>query len=140
MVDLVRWLGEQLDADEQTARAVKPDPGLAPTDPVEFILAGQDFSSTATEAAERHVRRFADPSRVMREIDAKRQVLADFEESLKRSKEFSRRAKSGEETEVQKQQRHEENIRLLVLLKVVKQLASAYSDREGYAEALASLG
>lgn len=78
MDDLVRWLGEQLDEDAATVAAVQPDPGLSPQEPIEFILAGQDITVPATEAAERHIRRFADPARVLREIAADRRLLAEF--------------------------------------------------------------
>jgi hypothetical protein len=78
MDELVRWLGEQLDEDERIAGKTTPDGRLAPADPIEFILAGQDVATAATEAAEQHIRQFADPARVLREIDAKRQMLAEL--------------------------------------------------------------
>lgn len=77
--DLAQWLGEQLHEDERTAREVRPDPGLSPQDPIAFILAGQDITFPSTEAAERHIGRFTDPARVLRDIDAKRELLSRYE-------------------------------------------------------------
>ena len=77
MTDLAAWLTTQLDADAATVGAVRPDPDLSPQEPIEFILAGQDITVPSTEAAERHIREFADPARVLREIDSKRRMTRE---------------------------------------------------------------
>jgi hypothetical protein len=100
--DLVQWLGQQLDEDERTARAARPRPGdetsgewvayphrpTSPTDDPsrdvhlvgcqepderEWVVAetGQaDRASVVAEFIAEH-----DPARVLREIDAKRDLL-----------------------------------------------------------------
>ena len=86
MDDLSRWLGEQLDEDERIARAATPGPWEQAPERVGFLASAEywyvvDCSGTATarENAE-HVAEW-DPARVLREIDAKRQLIADYVES-----------------------------------------------------------
>jgi hypothetical protein len=68
--DLVQWLRAQLDEDERTARAAD---------------AAKDdnwwWGPDSESAAERHVARH-DPARVLREIDAKRQLIELHQERL----------------------------------------------------------
>jgi hypothetical protein len=84
--DLVQWLGQQLDEDERIARAATAGPWTAmgqgvldPSPPsnrlgigmaVGHAAASADYNETAEHIA-RH-----DPARVLREIDAKRQIIA----------------------------------------------------------------
>jgi hypothetical protein len=90
MDELVQWLREQLDDDERTARAATDGPWttmgqrvLDPSPPsnrlgigmaVGHAAASADYNETAEHIA-RH-----DPERVLREIDAKRQLLYQFEQ------------------------------------------------------------
>ena len=90
MVDLVRWLGEQLDEDERIARATTE---RQPYDEWDAVGAGDDddaarshwevvkiarmAQSPAARALAIHIAAH-DPARVLREIDAKRRMLADF--------------------------------------------------------------
>lgn len=100
MEDIVRWVGEQLDTDERILRAAADELGGLPlggewTYDGQYVLAthernlvavgSQDFMSVEIG---RHIKEW-DPSRVLREIDAKRKLLilhrpvrrADFTES-----------------------------------------------------------
>lgn len=90
MDDLVRWLGEQLDTDERIARAATSGPwhvteydyatdfaaGIGTT-PGEVDVVGHGYEGGGVERIEdaRHIAAH-DPSRVLREIDAKRRLLA----------------------------------------------------------------
>ncbi|MFG3127379.1 DUF6221 family protein [Streptomyces tendae] len=89
MDDLVQWLRAQLDDDERTARAATPGPwkqsGIGEYGwGVSFSVPG-----TGVEAADSdqgrpdadHIARH-DPTRVLREIDAKRRTLIRCEEAL----------------------------------------------------------
>lgn len=67
MDDLVRWLGEQLDEDERIARACA---GNGEWDADGLAFYAPELSPEVRGHAERH-----DPARVLREIDAKRQLL-----------------------------------------------------------------
>lgn len=64
--DLVRWLGEQLDEDERIVREANTSPEMVTGIPGSYAAA-----PVALLIAE-----FAGPARVLREIDAKRQILA----------------------------------------------------------------
>ncbi|MEU3683745.1 DUF6221 family protein [Streptomyces sp. NPDC030592] len=88
MDDLVQWLRAQLDDDERTARAATGEEwdAIAPSQPyVIFDVAAHKANKTletvgrvaAVERAEdrAHIARH-DPARVLREIDAKRQLFA----------------------------------------------------------------
>ncbi|MFD5491586.1 DUF6221 family protein [Streptomyces sp. NPDC127091] len=106
MDELVRWLGQQLDEDERTARAAaEPEQWVelnrAPQQSwsVEYwadpdraaVVAGgssahpvavttQGMADTDAEARAAHIATH-DPARVLREIDAKRQILRDLEQA-----------------------------------------------------------
>ena len=58
------------------AAAIEPDPGLHPPQPVEFILANQEVTTRATEAAERFIRANT-PADVLRRVTAEREILAE---------------------------------------------------------------
>lgn len=77
MTDLVKSLHAALDAAETEAEKADQDsPELYPANPVEFILAGQDITTPATEAAERHIRTWT-PAAVLLRIAADRKQLAE---------------------------------------------------------------
>lgn len=100
MDDLVQWLGQQLDVEEQVARESTPGPWRnAPTArhhatasgrSEEAVFAappetGATVVATTGEAVERrhlvdaeHIARH-DPARVLREIDAKRKIIAEHD-------------------------------------------------------------
>jgi hypothetical protein len=76
--DPLAFLHATLQAAQAEAEAANLDAlDHEPSNPVEFILAGQDITTTATEAAERHIRRH-DPAAVLRRIAADRKLLADL--------------------------------------------------------------
>lgn len=82
MDELVRWLGEQLDEDERTARAATLGPwvqsGIGDYGwTVDFGRPGAGVETADTEQglADADFIAAHNPARVLREIDAKRQVL-----------------------------------------------------------------
>jgi hypothetical protein len=138
--DLVQWLRDQLDEDEQVAREATPGPWRnAPTPRHRVTASGRSeeavFASppdvgatvvaTTGEAVERrhlvdaeHIARH-DPARVLREIDAKRKLLAAYAEvaanDVDESYEYAYGWANG-------------------LGHAVRLLAEAYADRPGYRE------
>lgn len=66
MEELVRWLGEQLDADERIARAADTEKAT-----------GWWWWPDSESAAERHIAEH-NPDRVLREIDAKRKIVERY--------------------------------------------------------------
>jgi hypothetical protein len=131
-VDLVQWLGEQLDEDERIARAAAPGPWqVDSTIHTESINAGNGTTVIAggrwgdeasvfeSDEDAAHVVRH-DPARVLREIEAKRAIVARYERAME-----NRRA-------------HPKDLAsagaLLALHGVVGLLALPYADREGYRE------
>lgn len=66
MDDLVRWLGAQLDEDERILREANTSPEMVTGIPRSYAAA--PVALLITE--------FADPARVLREIDSKRRMLA----------------------------------------------------------------
>ncbi|WP_435279143.1 DUF6221 family protein [Streptomyces sp. 1222.5] len=157
MDELVRWLGEQLDEDERIARAaiaaVGDVPGAADwrfgnayTDEggtywqittmtpstdgfslVELVGCGMSGGGAHEPEIARHAVEH-DPARVLREIDAKRHMVADYGEAL-RMRDRLEPNTSG--------YRHWDN-RALGLLHALRHAAAVYTDRPGYAEALAA--
>lgn len=85
MDELVRWLTAYLDEDERIARAATPGPWkLARQRGVEWVSSAEYWAvadcsdaDPARENAE-HVAAW-DPARVLREIDAKRKVIEQYE-------------------------------------------------------------
>ena len=151
-MDLVRWLGEQLDEDERIARAAgrlsgslsggvpdvgerwrvsgshaddggtywsvttaSPDLDRIPT--VEMVGSGMSGGGAHTEEVAAHIAEH-DPARVLREIEAKRQLVERYERAME-----NRRA-------------HPDDLAsagaLLALHGAVKLLALPYADRPGY--------
>jgi hypothetical protein len=78
MDDLVRWLRAQLDDDEQIAReAHAPNWSTDGRRGLHYGVEDGWMTDALTTADADHIARH-DPARVLREIDAKRQLLADF--------------------------------------------------------------
>ncbi|MGQ5576738.1 DUF6221 family protein [Streptomyces sp. ECR3.8] len=133
MDELVRWLGVQLDEDERISRAATPGPwrdeGGYVTDVGPDGLPRVQVTDHGTQDGEpeeddpqgradsAHIARH-DPARVLREIDAKRQLLARYEELRAASKE---QGLIGDVTE----EYQDFLLRLLAL---------PYADRPGYKE------
>lgn len=124
MTDLVQWLTAQLDADERIARAATAGPWLVDCETyAEAIIAGDGTSviaggrwggeASAFESTEDAIHIAAhDPARVLREIEAKRVMVATCERTVNEdSRGMTSMAK--------------EFLRLLAL---------PYADREGYRE------
>ena len=158
MDDLVRWLGEQLDEDERIARAAGGrseqvwQADLSGVDPiggkswplvVRYVTGDQLRGAVAhlpvmQERSEDRMAHIAewDPARVLREIDGKRQLLADIlaepHASVKPggSTEIYCAADSGELCDCGRDARVARQLRLLVL---------PFEDRPGYAGAVASV-
>lgn len=121
--ELIAFLAARLDEDERVARAA-----------VDFDYGVRDWADDG-DPVNAHIARH-DPTRVLREVEAKRRILEQYEASLEQSKRFRQRAASGVESDAQKLQRSTESIRLLVLLGVVRLLALPYADHPDYREDL----
>lgn len=132
MKDLVQWLGAQLDADERIARAATPGPwrdeGGYVTDVGPDGLPRVQVTDHGTQDGEpeednpqgradsAHIARH-DPARVLREVDAKRRIIAEHE----RYAAERRRMMGGWDPQ-------SDDLPILAALAVV------YSDRPGYRE------
>jgi hypothetical protein len=86
MDELVRWLGVQLDEDERTARAATPGPweqsGIGEYGwGVSFGRAGAGVEAEDSDQGRADADYIAawDPARVLREIDAKRQIVGEHD-------------------------------------------------------------
>lgn len=108
--DLVQWLRAQLDEDERTARAC---PGDGEWEARDIAVYGADLSPEVRAHMAAH-----DPARVLREIDAKRQLLDRYEELRAASKE---EGLIGDVTEEYQDF-------------LLRMLAVPYSDRPGFRE------
>ena len=149
MDDQVQWLRAQLDEDERIAREAGASVGpvlgamnwrlaesgsddggrywrittLAPDDTVptvELVGSGMSGGGVHEEALGRHIVAH-DPARVLREIDAKRQVLAEYEQAARYA------------TTTWGQSNADQS-RARTLGKVMRLLALPYADRPGYKE------
>ncbi len=81
MDDLVRWLGEQLDEDERIAR--RAGDSFRQIDETGVIVAtegdrAEECASANWAGVAEHIVEH-DPARVLREIDAKRRIIAAYE-------------------------------------------------------------
>jgi hypothetical protein len=112
MVDLVQWLTAQLDADAE-ANASPYAEGAWHTRGCASIpdVFGQETSECDCGV----------PSRVLREIDVKRQMLAEYEQAARYAK-------------TTWGQSNADQSRAQTLGKVVRLLAAPYSDRPGFRE------
>jgi hypothetical protein len=137
MDELVRWLGEQLDDDERIARALVDDKRPGRADPWEFCDDGsiRDTSRhgslrvkfTWAPEAEHIIRH--DPARVLREIDAKRQILRQaFEHAATIDGEWGCCHDADEIEAGHCEEQRPNDLRLLRLL------ALPYAGRPGYRE------
>ena len=120
MDDLVRWLGEQLNEDERIAR--RAGDSFRQIGETGVIVAtegdrAEECASANWGGVAEHIVTH-DPARVLREIDAKRQLVKRYERAME-----NRRA-------------HPDDLAsagaLLALHGVVKLLALPYADRPGY--------
>lgn len=154
MDDLVRWLGEQLDTDAARVTAAAEEDGpdwrydghaVVTRREGDLVAVGsQDFMEP--ERGE-HIAEW-DPARVLREIEIDRELLAEYERLLRahaaHKAEAARMAEAGDSDPLRIAALRREADYLPAMLHVMerwaKRKADIYSDREGYAEAIASLG
>ena len=122
--DPVRWLGEQLDEDERIARSAEGDSVFDGTGIVTERNRAQGFpdrTAVLISPVATHIARH-DPARVLREIDAKRQILRALE-----SAEVSLR------NTVPGREPHELMTGSTNSLRaIVRMLATVYADRPGF--------
>ncbi|MCZ4513497.1 DUF6221 family protein [Streptomyces sp. ActVer] len=134
MDDLVRWLGEQLDVDKARADAAAEELGPDWHYDDGFVLARREGDMVATgsqDFLEAERGRFIaahDPARVLREIDAKRQIVRWH--YRRPAPKWDLDGVEGFECATCDQQFPCKTLRLLAL---------PYADRPGYAEAIASV-
>lgn len=148
MDELVEWYGQQLDEDERTARAAGgasweelPVSGWVHTTPLptsEWQPPGYDHHVAAAPLAEdrAHIIRH-DPARVLREIDAKRQMLAAYEDARRKCAEIGNEhwgaaGPSGDPSAVERWKEHDAIAE--ALKPHLLNQAAAYADRPGYKE------
>ncbi|MFD8234024.1 DUF6221 family protein [Streptomyces sp. NPDC059696] len=160
MDELVRWLGEQLDEDERIARAATPGPWrqhdthLGQYGHTATVLSGERndtelrawLPSMSQESWDetRNVWNDAvhiathDPARVLREIDAKRQVLTGYTKTVERVEELEalreRLKARGQDVFMTEMDRASAIHKRDVLHGVLQILALPYVDRPGYCE------
>jgi len=118
--DIAQWLGARLDEDERIARAAHvPNWSTDGRRGVYYGVEDSWMTDALTTADADHIAAH-DPARVLREIDAKRQLVERHERAME-----NRRA-------------HPEDLAsagaLLALHGAVKLLALPYADRPGYRE------
>jgi hypothetical protein len=109
-VDLVQWLRDQLDEDERVARACSGDGQWAERD---IAIYGPDLGAEVLAHMARH-----DPARVLREIEAKRQILKEWQMLT-----AARSSDPSDDTA---------RVGLLAIEVVLQSLAPVYRDRPGY--------
>lgn len=111
MDELVRWLGEQLDEDEQEAQDA-----LKRATTTRRWIGGEWVEDTVQPPEWR--RSAWDPARVLREIDAKRAIVEDLAETLRWGERKGPDFQDGAEA----------------CGRTLKRLALPYADRPGYRE------
>ncbi|WP_406156931.1 DUF6221 family protein [Streptomyces canus] len=125
MDELVRWLGEQLDAEEAEARLTADAFGAVWTtdDAMESVGSETGADVVSEPYAPRSFIAEHDPARVLREIEAKRKLLARWRELQDRIEGEPDEAKRG-------------NLALTRhgLDMFVYQFGAVYADRTGYKE------
>ncbi len=135
MVDLVQWLRAQLDADEKVVQD-----GLCvncgnPTVPLESPLGVTGYTHEGGWEGRRcpgrlvGAERMQNPARVLREIDAKRRIVALWKETDEAARSDQRYAESYDTSADGFTAGREDS-----LDDVLRLLASVYADREGYQE------
>jgi hypothetical protein len=142
MDELVRWLGQQLDEDERIARAAswtddanawhaEPSPYGARDNGQRWyvedamddgVVSHVDPRASDDEGVARHIAEH-DPARVLREIDAKRRLLARYVEHERLDRET-----------FDAEGQHARSLVSLraAYLDAVRELATVYTDRPGY--------
>jgi hypothetical protein len=143
--DLVRWLGEQLDEDERMARAATLGPwvqsGIGDYGwTVDFGRPGAGVETADTEQglADADFIAAHNPARVLRDIDAKRQVLTGYTKAVEAAEELGalreRLKASGQDVFMTEMERASAIHKRDVLYGVLQILALPYTDRPGYRE------
>jgi hypothetical protein len=134
-VDLVQWLRAQLDEDERIARAATLGPwvqsGIGDYGwTVDFGRPGSGVETADTDQglADADFIAAHNPARVLREIDAKRATISDYEKAVRKRDTLPPAALA---------YRHWDN-RSYGLLLALRHAAAVYAGRPGYAEATAS--
>lgn len=161
MADLVEWLRAQLNDDEAAAEACLPlhlrvgrfrgkevprwritKSGNGIIDEDGGTLRAQQIFPAEADHVVRH-----DPARVLREIEIDRELLAEYERLLRaheaHRKEADRLTRSDDDPIRRNALRREADYlpaMLHVMERWAKRKAAVYSDRPGYAEAVASVG
>ncbi|WP_320784164.1 DUF6221 family protein [Streptomyces sp. CRN 30] len=146
MDELVRWLGEQFDEDERSTRAATPGPwrrsGFGNYGPA--VTFGRTYTGIETEDSEQgradadHIAEH-DPVRVLREIDAKRQILSLYVTAANDRETLRVRMREVVNTNHEEFGRlHQQESELIEtarrLKPVVHLLGVPYADRPGYRE------
>lgn len=138
MNDLVQWLGEQLDEDERIAR--RAGDSFRQIGETGVIVAtegdrAEECASANWAGVAEHIVRH-DPSRVLREIDAKRRLLTEYTKTVERVEELSalreRLKASGQDIFMAEMERESAIHKRDVLYGVLQMLALPYADRPGY--------
>lgn len=116
MNDMITWLRRQLEIDERVARKAAAFPYDHPADaPWErasiVVKRGVAFTSDAHIALH-------GPERVLRQVQAHRAILDDYDRAIARRREHPDDVASAAD--------------LLSMVRTVKRLSSIYSDRDGY--------
>ncbi|WP_405634438.1 DUF6221 family protein [Streptomyces sp. NBC_00056] len=146
MDDLVQWLGAQLDEDERLARAATLGPwvqsGIGDYGwTVDFGRPGAGVETADTEQglADADFIAAHNPARVLREIDAKRRILAPYAAALEQRQVIRARMRRVIDSDPDEFGRlHRKENRLIdvaeSLAPVVALLALPFADRPGYRE------
>jgi hypothetical protein len=143
MDELTRWLGQQLDKDERIARAATPGPWVANkheygaevyTESGEGVAFDHDAGGVGWDDADFIATH--DPARVLREIDAKRQLLDDYTVTARIRDEAAVRIKAaGSQPDAKDLDTWDRAQREAAILEgPVKLLALPFADRPGYKE------
>lgn len=155
MDDLVRWLGEQLDVDKACAEAATwcEEAGVWHAEPSPYDTRGKnerwyvedameegvithvDPKASDDEGVARHIAEW-DPARVLREIDAKRQLLDDYTVTARMRDEAAARIKAaGDHPDAKDLEMWDRAQREAAILEgPVKLAALPLDDRPGYRE------
>jgi hypothetical protein len=125
MSDLVAFYAARLDEDEATAKAAAdPDPVWTQPDPERYpgkiedsvgVVVYDEGCPTSDQAA--HIARH-DPARVLREVEAKRAILANYDAAFERRRQHPGDVASAAD--------------LLAMVRIVKLLVAVYSDHPDY--------
>lgn len=148
MDDLAQWLGEQLDADTARATAAAEEGGPEWSYDGNSVVTRRERDLVAIgsqdymEAERGEFIAEHDPARVLRDVEAKRQLLADYTTTVRLCDEAAARIKAAGDHPDPKDldewsRAHRE---AAILAGPVRLLALPFSHRPGFAEAIASAG